>query len=118
MGSAAIGSSTGWSRRELLAIVPARDVLHVKLHVRPEYPLLGEPPLTSALLDVAASDMMVRQALAYASNQGRPSGVIQTDLQLDEAQTKEARARWNEQTQGQNAGGTPILSWGLKWQQV
>lgn len=104
--------------QELLSAVPARDVLHVKLNVRPEYPLVGEPPLTAALLDVAASDQMVRQALAYASNQGRPSGVIQTDMQLDEAQTKELRARWDEQTKGQNAGGTPILTWGLKWQQV
>jgi HK97 family phage portal protein len=104
--------------KELLAAVPARDVLHIKMHVRPEYPLIGEPPLTSALLDVAASDQMVKQALAYANNQGRPSGVIQTDMQLDEAQTKELRARWDEQTRGQNAGGTPILTWGLKWQQV
>lgn len=104
--------------RELLNAVPARDVLHVKLRSRPENPLIGEPPLTSALLDVAASDQMVRQALAYASNQGRPSGVIQTDMQLDEAQVRELRARWDEQTKGQNAGGTPILTWGLKWQQV
>lgn len=103
---------------ELLAVVPARDVLHVKLEVRPEYPLIGMPPLTSALLDVAASNMMVRQALAYSANQGRPSGVIQTDLQLTDAQTKELRARWDEQTKGQNAGGTPILTWGLKWQPV
>lgn len=104
--------------RELLNAVPARDVLHVKLNVRPENPMVGEAPLTAALLDVAASDMMVRQALAYASNQGRPSGVIQTDLPLDEAQTREARARWDEMTKGQNAGGTPILTAGLKWQQV
>lgn len=104
--------------KELLTAVPARDVLHIKLNARPAYPLVGDPPLTSALLDVAASNMMVRQALAYAANQGRPSGVIQTDLQLDDAQTKELRARWDEQTKGQNAGGTPILTWGLKWQQV
>jgi HK97 family phage portal protein len=101
-----------------LVRVPARDVLHVKLNVRPEWPLVGQPPITAALLDVAASDTMVKQALAYAANQGRPSGVIQTDMQLDESQTKELRARWDEQTRGQNAGGTPILTWGLKWQQV
>jgi HK97 family phage portal protein len=104
--------------RELLSAVPARDVLHIKLNVQPGYPLLGEPPLTSALLDVATSNQIVKQALDFARNQGRPSGVIQTDLQLNDAQTKELRARWDEQTKGQNAGGTPILTWGLKWQQV
>jgi HK97 family phage portal protein len=102
----------------LLSRAPARDVLHIKLDSRPENPLIGEPPLISALLDVAASDAMVRQALAFATNSGRPSGVIQTDMQLDEQQTKDLRAAWDEQTKGANAGGTPILTWGLKWQQV
>jgi HK97 family phage portal protein len=105
--------------KELLGAVPARNVLHLKLDARNRYnPLLGEPPLTSALLDVAASNNMVQQALNFSSNQARPSGVIQTDLQLDAEQTKELRAQWDDQTKGANAGGTPILSWGLKWNQV
>jgi HK97 family phage portal protein len=105
--------------RELLAAVPARDVLHIKLDARNRYnPLLGEPPLTSAMMDVAASNSMVQQALAFTGNQARPSGVIQTDLQLTPEQTQELRAQWDEQTKGANAGGTPILTWGLKWQQT
>lgn len=103
---------------EMLAIVPARDVLHIKLDVNPAYPIVGIPPLTAALLDVAASNQMVKQALAYAQNQGRPSGVIYTDYEMSREQIDTARARWNEQTTGANAGGTPILTWGLKWQQV
>jgi HK97 family phage portal protein len=105
--------------RELLGAVPARDVLNLRLDARNRYnPLIGEPPLTSAMLDVAASNNMVQQALAFTSNQARPSGVLQTDMQLDEQQTKELRAAWDEQTRGAGAGGTPILSWGLKWAQV
>jgi HK97 family phage portal protein len=105
--------------RELLGAVPARDVLHVRLDARNRYnPLIGESPLTAAMLDVAASNAMVQQALSFTSNSARPSGVIQTDMQLDEQQTKELRAAWDEQTKGAGAGGTPILSWGLKWQQV
>jgi HK97 family phage portal protein len=103
---------------ELLSRSPARDVLHIKLDSRPENPLIGEPPLTAAMLDVAASNAMVQQQLSVTSNSARPSGVIQTDMQLDEQQTKELRAAWDEQTKGAGAGGTPILSWGLKWQQV
>jgi len=103
---------------EQLASVPQRDVLHVKLGVRPQYPLIGEAPLTSALLDVAASNMMVQQALAYAANQSKPSGVIQTDQPLEKDQITELRAIWEEMTTGQNAGRTPILAYGLKWQQV
>jgi HK97 family phage portal protein len=104
--------------RELLTMVPARDVLHIKLNVQPGYPLIGEPPLTAALLDVAASNSMVKQALAYANNQGRPSGIIHTDQEVTRAQAEELRAEWELHTKGANAGGTPIMGWGLQWQQV
>ena len=104
--------------REMLGIVPARDVLHVKLDARNRNPLLGEAPLASALLDVAASNNMVRQALNYTANQARPSGVLMTDEPYTREETDEARARWDEMTKGAGAGGTPILTRGLKWQQT
>jgi len=98
-----------------LEAVPARDVLHVRLPDR-RNPLQGCAPLEAALLEVAVSNAMVAQALAYASNQGRPSGVLQTDVELEsKEQLDRLRAAWNEQTQGINAGGTPILTNGLKW---
>jgi HK97 family phage portal protein len=105
--------------RELAAAMPARDVLHIRLDARNRNnPLLGEPPLTSAMLDVAASNMMVQQALTFTANQAKPSGIIQTDLELKEAQRDDLRADWKKHTTGANAGGTPILTHGLKWQQV
>lgn len=95
--------------------VPARDVLHIRLPDR-RNPLLGCPPLEAALLEVAASNAMVAQALAYAANQGRPSGVLQTDTVFETPEeVARIRASWNEQTQGINQGGTPILTAGLKW---
>ena len=95
--------------------VPARDVLHIRLPDR-RNPLLGCPPLEAALLEVAASNAMVAQALAYAANQGRPSGVLQTDTIFETPEeVARIRASWNEQTQGINQGGTPILTAGLKW---
>lgn len=98
-----------------LEAVPARDVLHVRLPDR-RNPLRGCAPLEAALLEVAVSNAMVGQALAYAGNQGRPSGVLQTDKDFQtREQVERLRAMWNEQTQGINAGGTPILTAGLKW---
>src|SRR5262252_4511358 len=89
---------------ELLAAVPARDVLHIKLNTMPQNPLRGEAPLTAAMLDVAASNTIVSQALAFSQNQGRPSGIITSDMNLTEPQVREARARWDEVTRGANAG--------------
>ena len=102
---------------ENLEAVPARDVLHLRLNAR-RHPLQGESPLSAAMTEVAASNALVAQALAYTSNQGRPSGVIETDLKLTEAETRELRERWNAISQGANAGGTPILASGLKWKPV
>jgi HK97 family phage portal protein len=98
----------------LLNFVPDRDVFHARLETK-RHPLIGEPPLTGALLDVAASNALVRQALAYTANEGRPSGVLQTDLPLGREAVQDLRQRWNDQTQGMNAGGTPILTHELKW---
>ena len=95
--------------------VPARDVLHIRLPDR-RNPLKGCAPLEAALLEIAVSNAMVAQALAYASNQGRPSGVLELDEKLESVeQLQQIRASWNEQTQGVNAGNTPILTGGLKW---
>lgn len=106
--------------REALAAVPARDVLHVRLdtHNNRLRPLIGEPPLTSAMLDIAASNNMVQQALAYTQNQARPSGILSTDEAYSDEEFRAARARWDEVTKGPGAGGTPILTRGLKWTQT
>ena len=103
--------------RQVLQQVPARDVLHVRLP-NPRNPLQGSAPLEAALLEVAVSNAMVAQALAYAANQGRPSGVLQTPASFhDKPEAVERlRQKWNEHTQGINAGGTPILTDGLTWQ--
>jgi HK97 family phage portal protein len=97
-----------------LHAVPARDVLHVRLET-PRHPLKGETPLCAAMLDLAASNAMARQAIAFYDNQSRPSGTLSTDLNLSKEQVDQLRARWNEQSRGLNSGGTPILTNGLKW---
>jgi HK97 family phage portal protein len=103
---------------EMLTATPARDVMHVKLNINPANRLLGEAPLVAAMLDIAASDALVRQALTYVQNQGRPSGIIYSDSQLNEDQLRLLRARWDEMTRGPNAGNTVILSGGMKWEQT
>jgi HK97 family phage portal protein len=102
-------------RTQLLNAVPAREVLHIRLP-DPRNSLLGIGPVEASLLELAVSDAMVRQALAYAGNQGRPSGVVSTDQRLNEEELKSVRAQWDAQTQGINVGGTPIMHSGLTWQ--
>lgn len=93
--------------------IPARDVLHVRLHT-PRHPLKGESPLLATCLDRAMSGAALNQQIAFYLNQARPSFMLETDEKLNADQTKDLRALWDMQTKGENAGGTPILTWGLK----
>ena len=94
-------------------IVPARDVLHVRLHA-PRDPLKGVSPIVAVALDLAARDAALNQQVSFFLNQARPSIMLATDTILTRDQVTELRNRWNEQTRGENAGGTPILTAGLK----
>src|SRR5215471_18591232 len=97
-------------------LVPARDVLHIKLHTNHRYPspLVGETPLTAAMADIAVGNAFVQQQLQFLANQARPSAVLSTDLVLGREEVQQIRDRWHEQAKGLHQGGTPILTAGLK----
>lgn len=98
-------------------VVPARDVLHIRLHT-PENPLIGESPLVAAALQMAAGNAALRQQVQFYSNSARPSWLLSTDHVLSKEQTDLLRQRWNEQAAGMNQGGVPILTAGLKAEKV
>jgi HK97 family phage portal protein len=100
-------------------LVPARDVLHIKLHThRQAYPvpLIGESPILATYGDISVSNAINNQQAAFYMNEARPSAVLSTDLQLDKDQVQALRDRWNDQAKGLHKGGTPILTAGLKVQ--
>ena len=100
-------------------LVPARDVLHIRLHsreARHPWPLVGETPLTAAMADIVTNEAVMSHLSSFYTNQARPSAVLSTDLVLDKDQVQALRDRWDEQTRGLQVGGTPILTAGLKVQ--
>ena len=98
-------------------IVPARDVLHVKLDTR-RNPLIGETWLSALAPELATRGAIHHAASTFSNNMSRPSGVLTTDLQIKQPDVESLRARWNEQAKGMNAGGVPILTHGLKFQPI
>lgn len=100
-------------RFDLGAPIPARDVLHIRLHT-PRHPLKGVSPILATTLDQAMSGAALNQQVAFYVNQARPSFMLETDEKLTAEQTTQLRQLWDLQTKGDNAGGTPILTWGLK----
>lgn len=111
------GNEIAERRFDLSAPIPARDVLHVRLHT-PRHPLRGESPIVATVLERALAGAALNQQVAFYLNQARPSFMLETEEKLNKEQARELRERWNEQTQGENAGGTPILSWGLKAKKI
>lgn len=104
-----------WFRDQNLAVlVPARDVLHVKL---PSHSSLyhGDSLITHAAGPKALNSIMQANATTFAANNSQPSGIISTDLPLNSAQMIELRQRFDEQTTGANRGGVPILGGGMKF---
>jgi HK97 family phage portal protein len=104
---------TSLSSRTL--VVPARDVLHIKLDTR-RHPLIGETWLSALAPELATRLAIQGSASTFSANMSRPSGVLTTELPLTVVQRDELRTRWNEHAKGLNSGGVPILSHGLKFQ--
>lgn len=98
-------------------LVPSRDVCHFRQYC-PRHPLIGESPIASAGLAIGLQVALNRSQLAFFSNIDRPSGTLQTDLELNAAQVQELRARFSEQSKKWNQGGTPILTHGMKFTPV
>jgi HK97 family phage portal protein len=94
-------------------VVPARDVLHIRLATDRDS-LIGVSPLQSVAMDMMTSGAINNQQIQFYTNQARPSFILTTDMVIDKDQVDQLRDRWNEQARGLNAGGTPILTAGLK----
>ncbi|HYD66176.1 phage portal protein [Azospirillum sp.] len=107
------GNEIAEKRFDLSRPIPARDVLHIRLHT-PRHPLKGESPILATALEMMFSGAALNQQITYYLNQSRPSFMLETDQQLTAQQTQDLRQRWIDQTTGENAGSTTVLAWGLK----
>jgi HK97 family phage portal protein len=72
----------------------------------------------AAAPSLAMNDAALSQQVQFYVNQARPSFLLTTDQVLKREQAQELRAWWNEQSQSENVGGTPILTSGLKAQPI
>ena len=102
---------------DLNMLIPARDVMHIRLHT-PQHPLIGVSPVKYASLAVNINTSISSNQSAFFNNMSRPSGILTTDERLTKEQMEALREAWNAKSQGMHAGSVPILAMGLKWQQM
>jgi hypothetical protein len=91
-------------------VVPARDVLHVKLDTR-RNPLIGETWLSALYPELATRTAIHSSAAAFSNNMSRPSGVIR-DCR-SKRKFGELRNRWN----GRPRGAAAVCAY-LTWHEV
>jgi HK97 family phage portal protein len=104
-------------RLDMAVPIPARDVLHVRLHT-PKHPLKGVSPILATTLELAMNGAALNQQVQFYLNQARPSFILETNEKLTKEQMEIFRNFWREQTSGAGAGGTPILNWGMKAKEI
>lgn len=100
-------------RFDLSDPVPARDVLHVRLHT-PRHPLQGESPILSAALDLSMHNVALQQQVQFFLNQARSSFILGTDQQMNADQNDALREKLSQRIGGMNEGMPLVLSNGLK----
>ncbi len=105
------------ARLEGQVAVPARDVLHVRMHTD-RHPLVGDSPLASTALQLAASDAAMTQQLNFFLRQSRPSFILSMPGFPNADQRAQVRASWQEQSVDMAQGGVPIIAGDIKAQQV
>jgi HK97 family phage portal protein len=104
---------TGASNNQLT--IPARDVLHIRLHRSNPNSLKGESPIKHAVaMDLATSQAMTAQNLSFYHNQAKPSVALVTDEKLTKEQIEALQAALANQGRGANQGKTAIFTQGLK----
>jgi HK97 family phage portal protein len=96
-------------------LVPARDILHIRINVDGRRDALrGRSPLQWCAAALATNAMLSSFLVSYLNNRASPSYALTTDMNLSADQMRQLRESWNAQSQMLKSGGTPILSSGLK----
>lgn len=100
---------------EMQMLVPAREILHLRL-LTPRHVLIGESPLKAAALAAGINVALSQSQHAFFSQMSRPSGVLSSDQVLNKQQMDSLREAWTKQSQRMAQGHVPILSGNIKFQ--
>lgn len=96
-------------------LVPARNVLHVKLDT-PGHPLVGVTPLTGCQYAVPQGIAIQRDSTSFFSRMSRPSGVLTTPKKLGKDAAKRLKEMWESGMADNFQGRTAVLDNELKWE--
>ncbi len=97
-----------------LRYIPQRDVLHIRGKT-PRHPLIGESPITAAMVAVHGADAIQTHISAFFGNAARPSGFLSAPGAIKKESADRLREEWQEATSKRNTGRVAVLPGGLTW---
>ena len=95
-------------------IVPAREIIHDRMNPL-HHPLVGVSPIFAAGLAAAQGLRIQEESATFFANGAKPSGILETDDELDAGDATEIAANWRTMFTGRNAGNVAVLADGLKY---
>jgi HK97 family phage portal protein len=96
-------------------LVPARDVLHVKIGADSD-PLHGETPLTGLQYSIPQGIAIQRDSTSFFGRMSRPSGVLKSPNKLGPDAAKRLKEQWEAGMADNFQGRTAVLDNGMEWQ--
>ena len=99
-------------------IVPERDMIHHRLPLVPGFPLVGVTPIFAAAASSAVGIQILRDSQQFFANSARPSGILQSTINLGDEQKRKAKEEWDIAYRGREYGKVAILPNGLDWKPI
>lgn len=99
-------------------IVPERDMIHHRLPLVPGFPLVGVTPIFAAAASSAVGIKILQDSQQFFANSARPSGLLQSTINLGDEQKKKAKEEWDLAYRGREYGKVAILPNGLDWKPI
>jgi HK97 family phage portal protein len=106
------------ARLEPNTVVPERDMIHHRLPLVPGYPLVGVSPIFAAAASSAVGIQILRDSQQFFANSARPSGLLQSTINLSDEQKRRAKEEWDIAYRGREYGKVAILPNGLEWHPI
>jgi HK97 family phage portal protein len=99
-------------------VVPERDMIHHRLPLLPGYPLVGVTPIFAAAASSAVGIKILQDSQQFFANSARPSGLLQSTINLGDEQKRKAKEEWDIAYRGREYGKVAILPNGLDWKPI
>jgi HK97 family phage portal protein len=99
-------------------LVAERDMIHHRVPLVPGFPLVGVTPIFAAAASSAVGIQILRDSQQFFANSSRPSGLLQSTINLGDEQKRKAKEEWDIAYRGREYGKVAILPNGLTWSPI